>query len=115
LEKVILTNYILLSLNTVNKMPHTDPRIDEYILKSADFAKPVLNHLRSIIHGACPQVKETIKWSFPNFEYAGSILCSMASFKQHCAFTFWLGSLMSDPYKILAGVGEKTSMGILVK
>jgi uncharacterized protein YdeI (YjbR/CyaY-like superfamily) len=94
-------------------MPHTDPRIDEYILKSADFAKPVLNHLRSIIHGACPEVKETIKWGFPNFEYAGSILCSMASFKQHCAFTFWLGSLMSDPHKILAGVGEKTSMGQL--
>ncbi len=94
-------------------MAHTEPRIDECISKSADFAKPVLNHLRSIIHSACPEVKETIKWGFPNFEYAGSILCSMASFKQHCAFTFWLGSLMSDPYKILAVVGEKTSMGQL--
>lgn len=94
-------------------MAHTEPQIDEYILKSADFAKPVFNHLRSIIHSACPEVKETIKWSFPNFEYARSILCSMASFKQHCAFTFWLGAQMSDPYKILAGVGEKTSMGQL--
>ena len=94
-------------------MAPTEPRIDEYISKSADFAKPILNHLRSLIHNACPEVKETIKWSFPNFDYGGSILCSMASFKQHCAFTFWLGSRMSDPYKILAGVGEKTSMGHL--
>jgi uncharacterized protein YdeI (YjbR/CyaY-like superfamily) len=92
-------------------MPTPDPRIDEYIAKSADFAKPILNHIRSTIHKACPDVKETIKWSFPHFEYAGGILCSMASFKQHCAFGFWLASLMSDPDKVMAAVGEKTSMG----
>ncbi|MDB5250406.1 MAG: hypothetical protein JWQ40_4800 [Segetibacter sp.] len=92
-------------------MPHFDPRIDDYISKSAEFAKPVLNHLRDIVHTACPDVKETMKWSFPNFEYAGSILCSMASFKQHCSFGFWLGSLMSDPDNLLQKVGEKTSMG----
>lgn len=92
-------------------MPTADPRIDEYILKSADFAKPILKHLRQVVHNACPDVKETMKWSFPHFEYAGSILCSMASFKQHCAFGFWLGSLMSDPKKIMSAVGEKTAMG----
>ncbi len=34
----------------------------------------------------------------------------MAAFKQHCTFGFWLASLMTDPYKLLA-VGEKASMG----
>ncbi len=92
-------------------MEHFDTRIDAYILKSADFAKPILNHLRSIVHNACPQVKETIKWSFPNFEYSGSILCNMAAFKQHCTFGFWLGSLMNDRYGLLSNVGEKTAMG----
>ena len=92
-------------------MPTIDPRIDEYIAKSADFAKPILNHIRSIVHKACPNVKETMKWSFPHFEYAGGILCGMASFKQHCALSFWLASLMSDPDKLLAPVGERTSMG----
>jgi uncharacterized protein YdeI (YjbR/CyaY-like superfamily) len=92
-------------------MEHSDPRIDEYILKAADFAKPILHHLRSIIHKACPQVKETIKWSFPNFEYSGSILCNMAAFKQHCTFGFWLGSQMKDPHGLLSNVGEKTAMG----
>ncbi|HEX6533623.1 MAG TPA: YdeI/OmpD-associated family protein [Gemmatimonadaceae bacterium] len=70
-----------------------DPRVDAYIAKSADFARPVLEHLREIVHDACPDVEETIKWSFPHFTYRG-MLCSMASFKQHCAFAFWKGSLV---------------------
>lgn len=91
-------------------MSQYDPRIDEYILKSADFAKPILTHIRDVVHKACPNARETIKWGFPHFEYAGAILCSMASFKHHCAFGFWLASLMKDPNKILA-VGERASMG----
>lgn len=92
-------------------MPAVDTCIDDYINKSADFAKPILTHLRKVIRETCPEVKEVIKWSFPNFDYKGSILCSMAAFKQHCTFGFWLASLMKDPYHILAAVGEKSSMG----
>lgn len=94
-------------------MAAIDPRVDEYIDKSAAFAKPILHHLRRVVHAACPDVKETIKWSFPNFEYAGSILCSFAAFKQHCAFGFWLTSEMSDPDNLLQRGSEKTSMGHL--
>ncbi len=90
---------------------HTDERIDEYISKSANFAKPILTNLRNVVHKACPQVKETMKWSFPHFEYAGRNLCSMASFKQHCAFTFWLGSVMKDEDKLLSTGSDKTAMG----
>lgn len=92
-------------------MKNTDSRIDDYILRSADFAKPILSHLRALIHKACPDVQETMKWSFPHFVYNGNIVCSMASFKQHCAFGFWLGSQLKDPYKVLSAVGEKTAMG----
>jgi hypothetical protein len=28
-------------------MPTKDPRVDEYIAKAADFAKPILNEIRS--------------------------------------------------------------------
>lgn len=73
----------------------TDKRIDSYITKSAPFAQPILEHLRKIIHEACPEVNETIKWGFPNFEYHG-ILCSMAAFKAHCAFGFWKAALMKN-------------------
>jgi uncharacterized protein YdeI (YjbR/CyaY-like superfamily) len=87
-----------------------NPAIDEYINKSEEIARPILNHLREVIHKACPEVIETIKWSFPNFEYRGQILCSMASFKKHCSFGFWLGAEMEDPDNILNKVGN-TNMG----
>lgn len=73
-------------------MPIIDSRIDAYIAKSADFAKPILKHIRSLVHAGCPDVIETMKWSFPHFEHHG-VLCSMAAFKQHCAFGFWKGKL----------------------
>jgi hypothetical protein len=76
-------------------MASTDKRIDAYIAKSADFAKPILTHIRSVIHQACPDVEETLKWSTPTFMYHG-ILCGMAAFKQHCTFGFWRGTLIVD-------------------
>jgi uncharacterized protein YdeI (YjbR/CyaY-like superfamily) len=65
-----------------------DPRVDAYIRRSAEFAQPILTHLRELVHRACPQARETIKWGIPHFEYHG-VLCSMAAFKAHCAFGFW--------------------------
>jgi uncharacterized protein YdeI (YjbR/CyaY-like superfamily) len=74
-------------------MPTIDPRVDAYIAKSADFAQPVLEHLRAVVHAACPDVEETMKWSFPHFMYQG-MMCSMASFKAHCALNFWKAELL---------------------
>lgn len=88
-------------------MPTIDPRIDNYIdNKAADFAKPILRHLRELVHKACPEVVETTKWSMPFFEYKGP-LANMASFKAHCAFGFWKQSLMESD----AIPAEKTAMG----
>src|SRR5918999_1871889 len=75
-------------------MGKKDPRVDAYIEKSAEFAKPILKHLRKIVHAACAEAVETMKWSFPHFDYKGQMMCSMASFKGHCAFGFWKGSLV---------------------
>lgn len=77
-----------------------DKRVDEYILKSTAFAKPILSHLRSVVHNACPNVEETIKWGFPHFDYKG-MMCSMAAFKQHCAFSFWKSTLMKDAKEMM--------------
>lgn len=91
-----------------------DSRVDAYIDASAAFAKPVLLHLRNLVHESIPGIEETIKWNFPNFVYNGKIICSMAAFKQHCAFTFWNAKSLSDPKGILETVG-KTAMGQLGK
>src|SRR3954470_16722577 len=81
-------------------MTTKNEKIDAYITKSAEFDQPILNHLRELIHGACPEIEEKIKWGFPHFDYKG-MMCSMAAFKQHCAFGFWKASLMQDPHKLL--------------
>ena len=87
-------------------MPTVDPRVDAYIEKSADFAKLILRHIRKLVHKACPDIQETMKWSFPHFDHKGTV-CSMASFKQHCALGFWKQSLMEQD----AFPAEKTAMG----
>jgi uncharacterized protein YdeI (YjbR/CyaY-like superfamily) len=87
-------------------MASKDPRMDAYIAKSAAFAKPILKHLRKIVHAGCPQVEETVRWQHPNFDYKG-VMCGMAAFKQHCVFGFWKEALIFDPDKI----AEKTAMG----
>lgn len=74
-------------------MPTLDPRVDAYIAKAAPFAQTILTHLRAVVHEACPEVEETMKWSFPHFMYKG-MLCSMAAFKAHCALNFWKAELL---------------------
>ncbi len=74
-------------------MSAKDPKIDAYIADAADFAKPILKHLRKIVHAGCPDVQETIKWSRPHFDYKG-VMCGMAAFNEHCAFGFWKESLI---------------------
>ena len=73
-------------------MPKKNPRIDAYIARSADFAKPILDRIRRLVHAACPDVQETIKWNLPFYEYKGILLATPA-FKQHCALIFWKGRL----------------------
>ena len=80
-------------------MPTTDPRVDAYIAKSADFARPLLAQVREVVHAACPDVEETLKWGMPSFTWRGKILCGMAAFKQHMTLWFWEGRAIVDSDK----------------
>jgi uncharacterized protein YdeI (YjbR/CyaY-like superfamily) len=77
-------------------MPTLDPRIDAYIAKSADFARPMLEYWRTLVHEAVPEVEETIKWGMPHFTHAG-ILAHMGAFKAHCAFMIQHGEQVIGP------------------
>jgi uncharacterized protein YdeI (YjbR/CyaY-like superfamily) len=69
-------------------MGSKNPKVDAYIAKSAPFAQPILKRIRELVHAACPDVEEAIKWGSPFFLHHG-ILCYMPAFKEHCAFGFW--------------------------
>lgn len=90
-------------------MVRKDSRVDAYITRSPDFARPILKRLREVVHTACPEVEETLKWSMPAFMYKG-ILCGIAAFKEHCVFGLWKESLLRDQ---MAGLrrGEGEAMG----
>ncbi len=81
-----------------------DPRFEAYIEKSATFAQPILRHLRALVHQACPEAGESIKWSMPWFVHAGGLLCGMAAFKAHCTFGFWHQGMTA----VVAGEGGRT-------
>ncbi|EJL75666.1 YdeI/OmpD-associated family protein [Chryseobacterium populi] len=89
-------------------------KVDGYIEKSQDFAKPILHYIRETVHEFCPEAEETMKWSFPHFIYQGKNLCAMASFKQHCTFGFWLEKEMKTMQQITQNI-EKNSMFSLGK
>jgi len=97
-------------------MPTTDPRIDAYIEKAPEFARPILRHLRAAVHGAVPGVEETMKWSSPHFTYHG-MFCGMSAFKEHCAFGFWKHALMQESSELsrdpMGSFGRLTSLADL--
>jgi uncharacterized protein YdeI (YjbR/CyaY-like superfamily) len=91
--------------------PKANPKVDAYIAKSADFAQPILRHLRDLVHKACADVVEEMKWSRPFFLHGGVILCNISAFKAHCSFGFWGAEIG----KALAaeGVVRESGMGSL--
>jgi uncharacterized protein YdeI (YjbR/CyaY-like superfamily) len=99
-------------------MGHRDPRIDAYIGNAAAFAQPILERLRAIVHEACPDAEETLKWGAPSFMHAGGILCMMAAFKQHASFGFWKHALVMGgevprdgmPREGMGSFGKMTSL-----
>ena len=83
-----------------------DPRVDAYIERQADFARPILTHLRGIIHEACPDCEETLKWSMPSFLYKGKILAGFAAFKAHATFGYWNDSMLNQDEKNRSAMGQ---------
>ncbi len=95
----------MISTQTLN------PKVDAYLAKVQPFAQPIMTHLRQLVHKACPDIEETIKWSRPFFEYRGAILCNMSAFKEHCSFGFWgeeIGAVLRE-----TGVVVEDGMGSL--
>lgn len=90
-----------------------DPRIDAYIERAAPFAQPILSHVRGLVHQACPDVQESIKWGMPSFSHAGGILCGMAAFKHHASFGFWKHALVVGQGDPREGMGSYGKLGSL--
>ncbi|MGX7666673.1 YdeI/OmpD-associated family protein [Flavobacterium pedocola] len=71
-------------------------KVDEYIAKSQEFAKPILEFLREIIFETCPQIEEDIKWGTPHYAYKDDHLLMLGSFKNHCSFSIYKAEFLKD-------------------
>ena len=90
-------------------MPY-NKQFDVYIAKSPDWAQPILTRLREIVHEACPDVEEELKWSSPSFMYHG-IMCGMVAFKEYATFHFWKGELVTGTPLGANGMGAAAQFG----
>lgn len=95
-------------------MPNTIEAVDNYIAKAPEFAKPILLHLRALVHQSCPDIQENIKWGCPSFEYKG-IVGGMAFFKKHVDFRFDKGDLLDDPQGLFSAEGNNCVSAIQPK
>jgi uncharacterized protein YdeI (YjbR/CyaY-like superfamily) len=88
-------------------------KVDAYIAKAQPFAQPILTHIRGLVHKACPEVEEALKWSMPFFTLRGIVIGHMAAFKQHCSVSFWgpeMNAILNE-----AGLHSEDGMGSLGK
>ena len=90
-------------------MGKKDPRVDAYISRSPEFARPVLKRLRKLVHEGCPGVEEDIKWGAPHFLFRG-MFCGMAAFKNHCAFGFWNTAILPANKEAMGHLGRITAV-----
>jgi uncharacterized protein YdeI (YjbR/CyaY-like superfamily) len=102
----------------LDTLDNFNPKVDAYMNKAKPFAQPIMEHLRELVHKACPNVEETIKWSRPFFEYKGAILGNMSAFNEHCSFGFWgeeIGAVLREAKAVQDGAMGSLGRIITVK
>lgn len=60
-------------------------------------------------------LEETLKWSFPCFTSEGKNIVLLGAFNEYCSLTFFSGSLLKDPQRLLVLPGENSRVGRLAK
>ena len=87
-----------------------DPRVDAYIDALPDWQQEICRQVRDLVHGADPEVVETIKRTKqPYFVLDGNI-CALLAAKDHVNVFVYDGGIVPDPESIItAGHDNKTA------
>jgi hypothetical protein len=81
----------------------SDPRVDDYIDALPDWQQVVCRQVRELVHGADPDVVETIKRTVqPYFVLDGNI-CALLATKDHVNVFLYDGGIVPDPDGIITG------------
>ena len=93
-----------------------DPRVDAYIEKLAGWQQDICRQVRDLIHGADPEVVETIKRTDrPYFVLDGNV-CALQAAKDHVNVFLYDGAIVPDPDGIITGGhGNKTARTVAIR
>ena len=93
-----------------------DPRVDAYIEALPEWQQAVCQEVRELVHGADPEVTETIKRTVqPYFTLAGNI-CALLAAKDHVNIFVYDGGIVPDPAHIItAGHDNKTARTVGIR
>ena len=72
-----------------------------------------LRELRRIVL-AC-ELTEEVKWSVPCYTLQGHNVCVVSAFNRYCALSFFRGSLLGDPHKLLDKPGKHSQAARLMR
>ena len=88
----------------------TDPRVDAYVAELPDWQQDICRQVRDLVHGADPEVTETIKRTKqPYFVLDGNI-CALLAARDHVNVFLYDGGIVPDPHSIVtAGQDNKTA------
>jgi hypothetical protein len=93
-----------------------DPRVDAYIGALPDWQQAICREVRELVHGADPEVTETIKRTKqPYFILQGNI-CALLAAKDHVNVFLYDGGIVPDPEGIITGGHDnKTARTLAVR
>ena len=93
-----------------------DPRVDAYIDALPEWQQAICQEVRDLVHGADPEVTETIKRTVqPYFTLEGNI-CALLAAKDHVNVFLYDGAIVPDPEHIItAGHDNKTARTVGVR
>ncbi len=87
----------------------TDPRVDEYFNALPGWQQAICREVRHLVHGADPEVEETIKFrDRPYFVLQGNI-CALLAAKDHVNVFLYDGAIVPDPEGIITGGHSNTT------
>lgn len=98
---------------TASETYERDPRVDRYIDALPGWQRDLCQRLRDLIHGADPEISETIKRTVqPYFVLEGNV-CALLAAKDHVNLFLYDGAIVPDPEGIItAGHDNKTARTI---
>jgi hypothetical protein len=80
-----------------------DPRVDAYINGLPTWQRAICQQLRDLVHGADPEMVETIKRTVqPYFVLQGNV-CALLAAKDHVSLFLYDRAIVPDPEGIITG------------